>query len=886
MEKTFLTSGEKGMATTIKRWSKATRVILADEERTRATAPPTTNCGYAKTARHWAYRMKTELSLKPEEIANIKQAQGKREIPPPLMTKSLVKALGSNPTKKLLEALIPISNLARTQPPPGEPEVQETLKGFKRTIEEPERFPEIRVREFVSRTAREVFQAKRNQWSRDHSHWSVTNHACAESTRDMGGKRDEAKEAIIREFSGQPLWTLTNGEKPTAPLVDIFGRTVITPEDWGERGLGFIGELAYKEEFGHGDYPTPDQRLGHIGVLWAIKHLSSTGSAEITSNTWKYPGLWEKGVEIHYTLRPEGTTLRCRINPLQEEGWKVRVITMTELAASILGHVARHLIDPVLWSDPLLQVGLKVKVKLWTFVHRNMKPWINGAQVDLLELNDTAVSVDLTTATDVPPRNKVRDTIEGLLDGIDHPHDKFLRFATGLACSGRSFYMDRPIQGNVNSYVPNQHNRGIMMGEPLSGIFLNTMSLTVRAMIGTILKRFGTRLNPDWKNPDLDQFIRNNTQEIQQMLEMDQPVPHQTSTQSGDDQVIFTNNPLVDIACRMAYRIFELEPSENTWYCSKRYALFTEEAALRTEDDPVWTYVDAPKPRVFADTQGNPDRIPLLSKMSLLRNYLRYRVEDHGFSDTITQRCLGLANLLLKRDTMVSDFCRRKRIPLGLPRSLGGIDHPEGLNPDYAKLLEKPIQKYLEGLYSADSTSLEGLEEFLQEFDDEVDAERGVDPEAIKEKQREYISLIRDHHSHRIVTGDSIRNELKGPRQQRVPAWQVSKEAKARQLATLESELKDIRSKFLYKILLSEDSKVQKRSRKSNLYGIEKKLETLKSKFESRPDPDQNALPTLGQLAKRIADRAQDFWVPSEIKRLWMEGMTLPSMDVRFLRSP
>jgi hypothetical protein len=133
-------------------------------------------------------------------------------------------------------------------------------------------------------------------------------------------------------------------------------------------------------------------------------------------------------------------SIRCRVSPQPEEGFKVRVITITSLAVSFIGGVARHILDYDLHSVEEINIGLLSKTKLYTTLDfiggklsANFDPDVSKRRQSLVPAH--AESVDLTTATDTSPREHVADTLHGHVDVRRHGTAyQFLRMAVDIAC--------------------------------------------------------------------------------------------------------------------------------------------------------------------------------------------------------------------------------------------------------------------------------------------------------------------------------------------------------------------------------------------------------------------------------------------------------------------
>lgn len=826
-------SGIRGLATTIKRWGKAVRVILEDNPRTRSRNGQH-QTGYAKSMKNWtAFINARGLADRASRIDMVK-AQGEREIPPFLLDRTLIGALRTNPSRDLLERLVILSNLGRTQPSPDREEVVKGLRAFKRLIETPRRH-NLRVRAFVQK----CFSTFRGKGVTSHTHWSFTGHASLEYSRGMGGKTREVIDKVLDDFIKRPITTLVNS-KPPEPLVDLTGLTVINPEDWDPTKK--IGEVVYPSLVRVREN-SADARLGHIGLLWALTTLQAEGSLALESNEFR-PGLFLMSQPPQYSV--VWCRLMSRVEGLAEEGWKCRVITITSMAATVLGHVARHMLDPILLTDPLIRIGLRDKVKLWSLLrHLKIPP-------------EVADSVDLTTATDAPTREIVQDVLHGILDGVNHPHDKFLRMAAEVACSDREFSGEMP---------PTEHRRGIMMGEPLSGIFLNGMSYAVRSLARPLANEYPELLKADWSNQQCDDWIAANEGRIQEFLDRANPGDDRLSSQSGDDMIIFTNSGFGAVL-RVCYRIFECIPSETTWYTSKRYALFTEEAALNIPDGKGWVFVDSVKPRTFVPTKSDPDTVPILGKISLLTSYLRYIVEDHGPQDRRFRDAVRLVDLMVKRDPRVWKPIHLDNLAVGLPRSLGGILHPIGLEPGYVASLNGDIQA---GIW--DYLAQPDLQLLRQEFLSE-DSDRGVDPDLLERLVSGFFEHIE---LYELKTYEDIQESL--PEEERGFTYKVRQKAKSLEYVSLADSLNEIVRNCTFLAMVQGEQAKRARPMRQ----VRNRAEAMRLRggrtLPSREQVQWNST----DISKFLQSKRNNLFIPRTSLKEFFEGMDMPSLMVTFV---
>lgn len=846
----YNTSGIRGVATTVKAWAKATRTILANEAHTRET---THKVGYAKTLANWRNEVESKKLASPRDFKEAVRIQGRREIPPWFMDKDLFEGLLQEPGEYALTGLVALSNLSRTQPPPGKEEAVEALHGFAATVSAP-RKNNLRVRKFVAN----CWKRFRGKEVRNTSHWSIAHKASGEYSRTRGGKTQEVIDKVVHEFMHRKVSDLLP-DMPDEDLIDMTGTIALRAGTWTPDVL--VGDIMYPDLVTDVENHA-DARLGHIGLLWAIQDLRTNEIMDLEmtgeiASSGLFPASLGVGKIFLYFAE-----LLTRVEALQEEGWKVRVITITSMAATVIGHVARHMLDPILWHDKLLACGLKDKVKLWSLLQHHIR--YPGKYAD---------SVDLTTATDVPPDEIIEDVLFGMLDGIRHPQDNFLRFACQLAASKRRFVFS-PIKGAEKPLPePPEHNRGIMMGEPLSGIFLNAMSYTIRALYVPLAEKY-PQIDGNAQylsNDQIDEFISDHEAELQELLDSCMPVNSLTSSQSGDDVVVFDDVSKSNIL-RLAYRMFELKPSENTWFSSDRYALFTEEVALRVKGGR-WAFMDVPKPRVFADSGGDPDGDPVLGKLQLLSNYLRYVVEESGTEHFLYSRCCEIANLMVQRNSKLATVIRRHDLPAGLPGQLGGISHPAGLAPGYLRTLKPKYIKILNGI-----RQLSPME--LTEFMHEPGDTRGVPEDLIAQYVTDFLAYVKDDLGGEMVRQEEILLEME-PWERR-HRYKLKQRVSRKGLLSISASLDNLTRKITF--LLSLEGRAE-RNRSSPIRQLPTTVERLAARFHSASDDPVDLPDDLVVYMKSLVDRMNEIYIPRSALDSFLAGLNLPVMTVKFVRS-
>jgi len=310
---------------------------------------------------------------------------------------------------------------------------------------------------------------------------------------------------------------------------------------------------------------------------------------------------------------------------------------------------------------------------------------MNGIQA-YCSIPPIAESVDLTTATDNVDRLTSISMVNGTLAHIDPSGShKFLRFCVTAGLTKRQFVMP----DGRTLYV---HHSGIMMGEGLTGFVLNCFSNIVRLTVPHVYNHFPSLNSDRILDEGIDMFIENNVNDIQKFFDSVFITNNNYSAPSGDDLISFSTEKYSN-AFRFLYRCFGFVPSTSTWYSSDRYALFTEECAIRTYDSNGWKFVDSVKPRVFSEPSNDRYGEVIHSKISLLTSYMKY-VNDSRKRKLACE----IADKAITKSPGWLRTIRRHALPVGLPSFFGGMDHPIGLENEYVINLPIDDLKILIGL--------------------------------------------------------------------------------------------------------------------------------------------------------------------------------------------
>jgi len=669
-------SGLRGLATTIKRWSNVTRSILAGEY------IDSTNVGFAKASRNCVSKLRHEGANETEISDIVRNPRLKCGIPPFLLFREFYPVLFTRHTLESVKRAGPFANIGRTAPDGDCSVKNESLSKFKNTV------TKIWENIFSFFWIGYAFAAIATMcMSFGRSRVQFSSHSSRDYTRSMGGKRSEIIDKIVNDFVHKPLKEIVP-EEPTGMLYDITGQIFLDPKDWDPDVL--LHEVCYPF------IREPDDLMawstfGHIILLWSVLDALSMDSLKTLSENMVYPGLGY----ITPSIRFEGY-VRTSVKAIPEEGWKARVITITPLCVAIIGIVLRHLFDQMIYDDPLTRVGITSTVKLYDTMRKMNFGRIGGLSDCAPSLRFACVeSVDLTTATDSPDRRVVSSLFEGIYLYLSHRGGsplEFIRMGLDISLCSRQFEFED------GSFIPHcLHRCGIMMGEGISGTFLNVMSCVLRCISERFARDFEERYYGT-TTADADSFISDTREDIQTFLDEagGQMSYNPHSSQSGDDVVIFDNMGKGNLSkfLIVLYRIMSFIPSASTFYSSEYFGTFTEEMCVSTHDSNGWTFVDCLKPRLFRPISDS-GIAGILSHIRQISSTLRYKKTDFDLVD----RVCSAVDQMIESVPELRDRLGRYGLPVGLPDWMGGIDHPCQHEPGHFATLSDQIKgmlRYLE----------------------------------------------------------------------------------------------------------------------------------------------------------------------------------------------
>jgi hypothetical protein len=590
--------------------------------------------------------------------------------------------------------------------------------------------------------------------------------------------------------------------------------------------------------------------------------------------------IWSDDEVKHYKLR-KGCTFESRIEAQREGGWKVRPITLSDLAPLLIGAVGRQFCDQILLDDDLNKVGLKQPAKLWRLLNvfdRKKGQFVIREST----LRNYCLSVDLTTATDAVPRYSVRQVLNGFRRAAKFTDDMFMNLVFDIALSSRTFTCP-----NYPELAPQRHRAGILMGELLSGIFLNTMTYTVRCFLplwhtfcvcGHGIPVLGF-LNATSTNEECIRFLRTHRKRIQEFLDhpMEIPKPPNNSLGAGDDMILFSDNN-VGLTARLLYLVFEMQPSEKTWYCSRYYGTFTEETCLRSEDpDGKFIYVDEVKPRLFTnyDDSNGSTLVGHLKSISTVARYVLHDIKDEEHYFKICTMCDRIVN----KDARLLDTIRRHDVPVGLSTAFGGIHHPIGLYPGYVSRLSEQNQRLVFTLMNMDEADLMVLTYENQDVDE-------TNISTLRQRIREFLQHI--YGETQIFSLPEVKNLVEDTEQARAlrgytgKTWQIAQLArKTQNLINLSVAVTRLEAGLNFRAQLTGSALPYQV--KSAYTRIKNKIRKLRS-YEPYQGPQLARLPDSYQLHVNILEKGSSYFFNEEVLDNYMKAQLLPSSKIQWAK--
>jgi hypothetical protein len=501
--------GRRAVSGLVKGWSNAIRALIAME------SFDTSLVGYCKQARNCRFTLRS-LGATEDEVDEIISRYDQRcGIPPIILLPAYWRVLLPKPSMEVFQRVGPLANLGRACPIADRDKCNSSEQSFFVTTG---RIPDYDFD--LCAVGREY--GRLCKFASNRSRIPLNNHADFDFTREDGGKMAHFMETMVDRYLFQTIEQLVT-EEPASHLYDVFGNLVLRREDYK---VGIPITTVMYPEIGAGD--GLDSRLGLFGLDAAIRDLDAQFPGTVSSDS---PHLTFGSFPPNLSF--DGL-LPSRVSTLAEEGYKARVITIVKLAVAVIGGVARNFLDTPMRTDKLVKIGLLSKVKLYDFlVELNLR---ERRGVDSFESPSvfyrTALSADLTTSTDTPPLRNVRSLLRGFIESVaTDRHKRFLLFALEVGCSPRGFESRFRPQDHV-------HRCGIMMGEGLSGTYLNVMSGVVRCILRDFMREFDYYRGSTVA--DAVEFCKQVTLLIQDFFDNVRiDAFDDRSTQSGDDVLIF-----------------------------------------------------------------------------------------------------------------------------------------------------------------------------------------------------------------------------------------------------------------------------------------------------------------------------------------------------------
>jgi predicted transcriptional regulator with HTH domain len=318
--------------------------------------------------------------------------------------------------------------------------------------------------------------------------------------------------------------------------------------------------------------------------------------------------------------------------------------------------------------------------------------------------------------------------------------------------------------------------------------------------------------------------------------------------------------------------MFEMDPSETTWYSSKEYATFTEEAALYSPEGG-WQYVDSPKPRGFSMAENNPDACPILGKIGMLAKYVSY---EEGGSPLRRIVCELIDRQISKHVVLSQELNKairnprsklktgvKARISLHLPSSMGGIGHPRA-QEDLWEVLSEVEKKIL--IYSSQQNPVETLIESISSR-----VERGIEPASVRTHLEGFISSINQED---IMTGDRIFEITKDKR-----FAEHKRYAENNDLLSLQTCLNKIMTNYMFLDSLKGKPKARNRGQIRRLRSQFRKLADASSEIEI---PEKSPFRSLKACIANIVRSQADVYVPKQVYLDYIARLEFPSMQIFF----
>jgi hypothetical protein len=521
-------------------------------------------------------------------------------------------------------------------------------------------------------------------------HTSVSASASRESTVESGGKLGYVKREFTEKFLRSKVTEAYSGERIRELLTLQPG--VIPPENDEETILTLVDrdgdpaiqvrqrdrdvilenlealelwQILYQNhgpEFGIFKQPRSENPLegvhglgsgsGKLLILWAWTDLEKKGAFTYTNP--EKPTLESNLRSMNLYLEKDWVRSEVKVNnldavavPVPEKGFKVRVVTKTWSALTIIMHPSRDILFWVLESDPRARDstrGAKSGSKLWDFLKdlgRNTSP-------QEIPWNR---STDWKTASDRVSFEVCRSILNGVLEGLKTlerfgKESRYLERTLPFITHPRTIRYEE--QGVLR--IKGIQSRGPLMGDPCTWALLSLMHL----------------------------FIMDASKGVGPVNYLDRPISSLANRHNrpaericGDDGVSFGSLEEVQKYGEIS-ESFGMIPSPGADLVSQHIIWFTEEFAIRFKPGGTWTYTDMVRSKSFtgSDPKTEDRIIPWLTRGRAVAAQL-------GWFEVYGEEFLPrmLKSLLYMEYKEFLDNARRST-PIFLGVNEGGLGYP------------------------------------------------------------------------------------------------------------------------------------------------------------------------------------------------------------------
>jgi hypothetical protein len=523
--------------------------------------------------------------------------------------------------------------------------------------------------------------------------------SCLENTRENGGKSYLLTTEFQSFLSQDPHWKIIG--KPKNQYFDIWGREVfnekalppVEEDDW-EDGPLFLGS-------------NPEDV---VNVVWpAGNTVFSTNSGrakELLFQMYLFGAAYENGdylfrrcfSGIPMILTEEGRTSKSgnpfwmvypedpcldpdfdifhsepsyRVDTVEDDGAKARVITVGSAYSGSLGHIFRTYLYDLLSSDEECILGDRDKSSAGHLKSLFKTP---------LDLDFVWLSLDLSSATDTFHSGVCNALARGAAEAAFQANKGYWRIL--------KFLSYRVAMSSVLMFPDGTEElqlRGMLMGTPESWGILNLYEGFWLRLAETLFETFDS---PPLLDSELDlTLITTDTPHVKRIY---------PSIRCGDDQSTYGPEKLMKMFLRLLIRSGCL-PSPGTNTISKSVVIFTE--SLASWQNTAWNWIDILRVVGLVNFKGM-NRFPTAKEVP--RIWFRGEAYSRGlewWTGKGWRDEVRLSMLLFAQYSMV-DFLRHIAeigIEVFLPIELGGygLPHPRGSEMSHVKPAVRRIVQYV-----------------------------------------------------------------------------------------------------------------------------------------------------------------------------------------------